>query len=112
MDSIPHLAWPIRFTDTGQYVTVQQDTDDEVAQCVGVLVSYLRGFRIERPDFGIFDPTFNVQPIDTSDIGKACAIFEARADVDLEEYDDPNDRGKTTVRLRVTVPTSDELPQE
>jgi hypothetical protein len=111
MDSIPHLAWPIRHVN-GKYVTVQQDTDTEVAACVGVIVSFRRGFRIEKLDFGILDPTFDTQPIDTTDLQQACTYFEPRANVDLEQWEEPLDPGHVNVRLRVTVPTSDELPEE
>jgi len=55
--ALPHLALPFRFVN-GAAATVEQDTPDEIAQCVEVLLRTVTGQRIEVPGFGIADPLF------------------------------------------------------
>lgn len=76
--SIPHFALPFRF-EGGSAAVVEQDTEDEVAQCVEVLVSTPVGSRIEDlPEYGIVDPAF-VPVIDTGTILDALETWEPRA---------------------------------
>lgn len=109
MDDVPHLALPMRLVG-GSYVTRQQDTDAEAADCVKAILSFQINSRDEDPDFGIADPTFQTQPIDTDEIARAIAEYEPRVDVQIETRDQPD--GTTTVSVAVTVPTSDDLPTE
>jgi phage baseplate assembly protein W len=106
---IPHLAVPLQVIN-GQFVTVEQDTDDEVAQCVRNICAFERGFRIEDPDFGINDPTFTTMPIDTEDISTALETYEDRAQVDIYQEIAPD--GTVNVRLEVTIPTSEDSSDE
>jgi len=108
-DQVPHLSLPFRLSGTG-YATVEQDTDREAADCVFVIMSFERGVRAEEPDFGIEDPTFETQPIDVDDIAEAISNYEPRVNADIETIDLPD--GTTTVKVNVTLPTSDELPEE
>jgi phage baseplate assembly protein W len=55
---VPHLAWPLRLTADGTFLTVEQDSLDDVRQCVAVLLNTPRGVRPLAPDVGIEDPTF------------------------------------------------------
>lgn len=103
--AIPHLSVPFQVIH-GQFVTVEQDTDDEVAQCVRNICVYERGFRLEDPDFGIEDPTFTTMPIDTEDIARAVAAYEDRAQVDIYQQFQPD--GSVSVRLEVRIPTSED----
>src|SRR5215469_17694926 len=105
MANIPHLAVPLQVLN-GQWVTVEQDTDEEVAHCVRNICAFERGFRIEDPDFGIADPTFTVMPIDTEDISRALAAYEDRAIVDIFQEFAPD--GRVRVRMEVHIPTSED----
>lgn len=105
MADIPHLAIPLRFNG-GQWVVVEQDSEEEVAQCVQTVCAFERGYRIEDPDFGINDPTFTTMPIDTSDIARALEEYEERAEVDIFQEVAPD--GSVYVRLEVSVPSSRE----
>lgn len=105
MANIPHLAMPFQVIN-GQWVTVEQDTDDEVAHCVKNICAFERGYRIEDPDFGIDDPTFTVMPIDTEDIDSTLAVYEDRAQVDI--YQEFTPAGDVNIRLEVTIPTSED----
>jgi len=109
MDSVPHLSLPLRLSGD-RFAQVGQDTDREAADCVFVIMCFPRGVRAEEPDFGIDDPTFETQPIDVDDIAQAISDYEPRVDAEIETIDLPD--GTTTVKVNVTLPTSDELPEE
>jgi phage baseplate assembly protein W len=109
MADIPHLAVPLRY-EYGQYVQVEQDTEEEVAQCVRNICAFERGYRVEDPDFGITDPTFQTMPIDTADIAQALDDYEERAEVEIFQEITPD--GSVSVRLEVRVPTSEEAIDE
>jgi phage baseplate assembly protein W len=90
----------------GAWVLVEQDTEAEIAQCVRNICAFPRGFRMEDPDFGIDDPTFTVMPIDTDEIAQQVEQYEQRADIAV--FQDTQPGGTVTVRLEVSVPTSEE----
>lgn len=79
----PHLAVPLRF-DMYRLVLVEQDSAEEVAQCVAAVLRTERGTREGRPDFGVPDPTFRqVGPdgIVAEDVIDAVLEAEPRASV-------------------------------
>lgn len=82
MDDVPHIDWPIRLDGNG-YATCQQDTAQEIAAAVAALFSFERGTRIESPDFGILDPTFAQQPVDTTDLEQQAGTYEPRAELTI-----------------------------
>lgn len=98
---IPHLAFPIRFTG-GAYATDLQGSNSEVTTAVRNICAFERGTRIERPDFGITDPTLEVMPIDIEDIAQAIRDWEPRAHVIIES--DINLDGVETINIKVSVP--------
>lgn len=81
---IPRLALPIRLDGT-TLATVEQDSEDDVLQCAFAVVAYERGSRWEDPEFGIEDPTFGTEPIDTTDWITAINRYEPRAAVSTAE---------------------------
>jgi phage baseplate assembly protein W len=54
---VPHLAWPLTIID-GVLATVEQDTIEDVRQCVEVLLRTPAGARPLAPAIGLADPTF------------------------------------------------------
>lgn len=72
----------------GSLETLEQDTQDEVSQCVEVLLSTVEGQRLELPGYGIPDPTFS-PVISVHEMDARIAEWEPRAialldaDVDL-----------------------------
>lgn len=109
MDDIPHLALPIRY-ENGIFVTNEQDTDAEAADCVKAILSFELGTRAEDVDFGIEDPTFEIQPINIEGIAEAIHMYEPRVDAMIETVDKTD--GTTTVNVRVNLPASDEQVEE
>jgi phage baseplate assembly protein W len=109
MDDTPHLAMPMRLVN-GSFDTRQQDTESEAADCVRNILSFMKGDRIEDLDFGIEDPTFQTMPIDIDDIAETISEYEPRVDAEIETEDLPD--GTEIVQISITLPSSDESPQE
>lgn len=77
---VPHLAFPFRFGADGAARVLEQDTQEEVEQCVKVLVLTQRGERLEVPDFGIEEPAFQTG-VDLEAIRAAAEEWDDRAQV-------------------------------
>lgn len=56
---IPHLSLPLR-VQNGQFSVVEQDSDEEIIQCIGVICKTPQGARIEVPDFGVPQELFTM----------------------------------------------------
>jgi len=80
---------------------VEQDTLDEIADCVLAVLLCPLGFRVELPTFGFQDPTFTTGPVDAK---TPAELWEPRATVLVREHQDVFDelvrRATTTVRVR------------
>jgi phage baseplate assembly protein W len=90
---IPHLAIPFRVDSTGAAAVVDQDSFDEIAQCVRVLLTTRRGQRIELRDYGITNPVFSEQgSLDRTGMAAAVTKWEPRARAvlrsDPDRFDD------------------------
>ncbi len=96
-----HLAVPFRF-DSGVVATVEQDSPDDVAQSVRVLVTTERGSRIEVPGYGLHSPLGqqSTSPI-TNEILGAVTQWEPRAQVDVTSQIDSIDEFVRDIRIRV-----------
>lgn len=79
--SIPHFSLPLRLSG-GRFAVNDQDSNDEVAECVEAIVRCSRGFRVELPTFGVPDPTFAQQDISPAALEQAVLEWEPRADTD------------------------------
>jgi len=64
MTTIPHFDMPFRFSTAGQHAAVvEQDSGDDVTNCVETTMRTTRGSRMFVPLFGITDPVFNIKPL-------------------------------------------------
>jgi phage baseplate assembly protein W len=81
MATIPKLRVPLRL-ENGRLAQVPQDSLDNVAACVYAILSTERGSRLEDPEFGIVDPTFEQLPLDLSEWLEQIARYEPRAEVE------------------------------
>jgi phage baseplate assembly protein W len=80
----PHFAVPFRISVQGHgtptALVTEQDTEEEIFDCVETVLRYETGYRIEKPEFGTPDQTF-AEPIpDTSRIFEAIDTWEPRAE--------------------------------
>lgn len=81
----PHISFPFRLNDSGTgSVVVEQDSDDEIMDCVQVLLSTELGSREEIPSYGIPDQAFKQGGIDEDQVLLAINRWERRAEVFLD----------------------------
>lgn len=77
--AIPHFRIPFRIQGSAAAV-VEQDTHDEIAQCVQTLVSTVQGERIEVPDYGIPDQVFLTESqVQVASLSTVISRWEPRA---------------------------------
>jgi phage baseplate assembly protein W len=80
----PHFKVPFEFRGSSA-ACVEQDSLDEIAQCVEAIVRTPRGFRLEIPNFGIENPALSEGTI-VPQILAAIEEWEPRARVTLSEH--------------------------
>lgn len=108
MDAIGHLALPLRL-ERGAYVTVQQDTLDELVTTVSCICAFPLGYRIEAPDFGIPELELASSPLPVDDVERQIEAWEARADVEVRELElNPADPTAARLEVAVTMPDAEE----
>lgn len=106
MTELPHFAIPLRFKN-GAAVVNDQDTLDDLADCIQVIMRTPIGHRIDKPDFGIHDPAFRVVRND-NDIMAAIDQWEPRVEYELAGPEEVEELVRT-VRIMIRerpVPTS------
>jgi hypothetical protein len=81
---LPHFSLPFRFVNP-QAATTEQDSLDEIADCVFAVLICPVGFRVELPLFGLPDPTFSMPQPDLDQIAQAIETWEERASLVLDE---------------------------
>lgn len=81
----PKLAVPFRLHHDGTKAhTVEQDSLEEITQCVETILKTPLGSRMENPEFGVPDSAFLEGGADLEDLALAISQWEPRADVILE----------------------------
>lgn len=106
---IPHIALPVRMI-AGRVAAVEQDTLDELATRVEVVVRYQPGDLDHDPEFGVTDETFRQGGPDPDVYLAAIGRFEP--DVDALAEADPDRLAELTGRVRIDLtgppPTEEE----
>lgn len=98
--SIPHLAFPYSVDRTGHGVELEQDTDDEIVNCVLLISTVSIGGLPDQPDFGITDPTFLLRPpLDV--LAAQIHQWEDRAIVAAKVQPSDDDPSQTTIVFEV-----------
>lgn len=80
----PHFRVPFAFRD-GSAVCVEQDSDEDIIQCVNAIVRTAKGFRLELPDFGIANPVLVENGPALQEIERALELDEPRAKYHLSK---------------------------
>lgn len=93
MPDIPHFGQPFHYV-AGRPQVTEQDSIAEIRDCVRAALRTVSGFRIEAPDFGVTDPSFQLMPVDTQAILDEIFISEPRADqlLDINQETNPFDQ--------------------
>lgn len=81
--TIPKLKVPLRMGVHG-LATVEQDSVEDVAQCVYMLLATPRGSRLEEIDYGVEEVIWDGFPPDLSEWLAQIAIWEPRAEVETQ----------------------------
>lgn len=108
MDDVAHLGMPLRIVGE-RFVTVQQDTVDELVSTVAVITQFPLGSRVERPSFGVVEMELTTRPLAVLDVEQALEAWEPRASVTVVEQPvDPFDPGAARVRVEVSMQRAEE----
>lgn len=95
----PHFSLPLRF-EGGRLAVTEQDSIEEIGDCVETVLRYRPGDRDDEPEFGTPDQAFEreVGP----EIEAAIAEWEPRADTTVDEERDLLDDAisRVSVELR------------
>jgi|SRR6187549_4174415 hypothetical protein len=78
-----HFAYPFRWDTTGHAAVNDQDSVEDVADCVVCSALTPKGWRVDTPEFGITDPTFSA-PVDVGQLLTEIDYDEPRAKPTLE----------------------------
>jgi len=85
----PHISYPFRLNAAGTgAVAVEQDSEEEIMDCVEVLIRTPLGFRLEAPDYGVRPQEFREGGADIEEINTAINEWEDRAHVIIERQPD------------------------
>lgn len=99
---IPHFDIPFRLA--GQhFAVVDQDTLEDVSNCVWAVLGTQVGMRLEAPTFGREDPTFQMQPVRTDLLIQAVLENEPRAVMLMQQAPDLFDSLIADVTARVST---------
>jgi phage baseplate assembly protein W len=71
----PHLRIPLAFAN-GKFAVVEQDSPEEIRQCISTVLKTRIGSRIESPNFGVPDELFELLPPNPSAESYIAAIEE------------------------------------
>lgn len=101
----PHFALPFRFEPVKgvpEAAVHEQDTVDEIATCVEVVIRCPIGFRDELPEFGApGDLVFSEAPPDLEAAKGCVARWEPRADADYDETGSAFDEGVRNIGIEI-----------
>lgn len=81
MPNTPHLKWPFQMGgfNQAQMLFVEQDTPEEVAQCVAFVFSTEPGSLIGAPALGLRDPSFQAGGVTQTEMVNTAERWEPRA---------------------------------
>lgn len=96
----PHFALPLRF-NRGSTVCNEQDTIEDIADCVEAILRTGPGDLGENPDFGTPPLIFQQRPLNLDDVINRVELWEPRARVVMEEA--PIKLDEALARVRATV---------
>lgn len=102
MTDVPHFDLPFRFA-TPHAAVVEQDTVEDVSNCVYAILVCPLGFRVELPAFGIDDPTFAMPGPELDELRDEIETWEERAGIVLDAHPDALDVLISRVGVNVSV---------
>ena len=86
MADVPHLTFPLRVI-SGRFACLEQDSPQDVAQCVATLLRTPYGWRDDMPDLGVDHVEFRMGGPNLQEIERQIVTYEPRAEALIS--DDP-----------------------
>lgn len=88
----PHWSVPFRFGGlNGAAFVNEQDSDEDITDCMKVIIAYPIGVREDLPHFGVPDLLFRQTNISiASHLWASIVLWEPRADPDVQAHIDQN----------------------
>jgi hypothetical protein len=82
---VPVMQWPFRMggVNASEIAYIEQDTEQEIGQCVGMVFSVRRGDLVDEPQLGISDPTFVVGGVREAALVAVAQEWEPRASINF-----------------------------
>jgi hypothetical protein len=99
MALVPRLKWPLELGALGQLATVEQDSDEDIEQCLKALFLTRVGDRPDMPDVGVPDLTFTEEPMDLDEVTDVLTEREPRASVLVSEQPDALEQLVSDLRI-------------
>lgn len=81
---VPHFSFPFH-TDGTSFAVVEQDTQEEIQQCVEILLLTPSDSRLVLPEYGTPETLFTQVPVNVSAIISKLNEWEPRAAVDFNQ---------------------------
>lgn len=101
--SVPHFALPLQYV-TGSARVNEQDSLDDVLDCVYAVAVTNPGDRDELPDFGVLDMTFDQEPLQMDAVITQITQWEPRASVVIESAPMQFDEALVNANVNVSLP--------
>lgn len=101
LERTPHFAFPFQFKN-GRAVTTDQDTNEEILDCVELLLNYSKGSRADDPNFGVPPQLFTEAPIDPTQIAEQVELYEPRVRA-IASTDDGEAIGDVIERIQISI---------
>lgn len=98
----PHFALPLRYVN-GSAVVNQQDSMEDIADCVEAICLTHPGDRAEWPEFGVTDLTFAQQPLPLSVVISQIETFDDRARILASQAPDLFDAAIVNLEVDIVV---------
>jgi hypothetical protein len=102
MADIPHLRFPLELDGNGEFVSVEQNSIEDIEQCVKALLRTPLGLSDELPEMGLTYQPFYEGGADVQEIQQQLAQHERRTDVLLDEDPSRLDDALSIVNVRLT----------
>jgi phage baseplate assembly protein W len=98
---VPHFAFPFA-VDGSSFALREQNSIEEIQDCVEVLILTPVGSRMVFPSYGAPEVLYTQAPANIPAIVAACNMWEKRATVVINDIIDALDEKITHIRIQIT----------
>jgi phage baseplate assembly protein W len=102
MADLPHIRFPIALDGIGRFQVVEQDSLEDIEQCVTAILRTPLGFSDAVPDLGLTYQPFYEGGADVTEIQEQLAAHEPRVDALVDEDPDRLNDALAVVNVRLS----------